>query len=75
MALIVRSHSNLSRSSLKTAEEPHISGAFVNGARNLLEQYSSSMERFGIVQKLFGVTRVRSGDIAFISQKEFLQIT
>jgi hypothetical protein len=37
MVLIVRSHSNLNRNSLDTAEEPHITGELVKGARNLLE--------------------------------------
>lgn len=37
MALIVRSHSNVNRNSLQTAEEPHITGEIVKAARNLLE--------------------------------------
>src|SRR6185437_8280784 len=37
MVLIVRSHLNLDRDSLGTAEEPHITGMLVEAVRNLLE--------------------------------------
>jgi hypothetical protein len=37
MALIVRSHLSLNRNSLETAEEPHITGELVKGARDILE--------------------------------------
>lgn len=41
MVLIVRSHLNLNRKSLETAEEPHITGELVKGARNILESASA----------------------------------
>ena len=37
IVLIVRSHLNLNRNFLETAEEPHITGELVKGARNVLE--------------------------------------
>lgn len=41
MVLMVRSCSNLNRGSLNTAEEPHITGELVKGARKLLESASA----------------------------------
>lgn len=37
MPIIVRSHANLNRSSLKKAEEPHITGELVKSARQIVE--------------------------------------